>query len=52
MSLACGRLVGVPPASDIEILSVLSHDRPEFGWSEWFGDVDAADYLTSGGKPR
>lgn len=37
-------------ASDSEILSAIGHGRAEFGWNEWFGDVDGADYLTGSGK--
>lgn len=40
----------MPTASDSEILSAIGHGQAEFGWDEWFGDVDAADYLTSVGK--
>jgi hypothetical protein len=37
-------------ASDQEILSEIGHGQREFGWDEWFGDVDGADYLTDGGR--
>jgi DNA-binding Lrp family transcriptional regulator len=36
--------------SDQEILSALGHGERKFGWDEWFGDVDGADYLTDRGK--
>jgi hypothetical protein len=36
--------------SDQEILSEIGHGQREFGWSEWFGDVDGADYLTDVGR--
>ena len=36
--------------SDQEILSAIGHGEREFGWAEWFGDVDGADYLTSAGR--
>jgi hypothetical protein len=36
--------------SDREIMSALGHGEREFGWMEWFGDVDGADYLTDRGK--
>ena len=36
--------------SDQEILSEIGHGQREFGWSEWFGDVDGADYLTDAGR--
>jgi hypothetical protein len=36
--------------SDSEILSAIGHGHAEFGWGEWFGDVDGADYLTDLGK--
>src|ERR1700722_12317813 len=37
-------------ASDREILSALGHGERDFGWDEWFGDVEGADYLTDRGK--
>jgi hypothetical protein len=37
-------------ASDQEILSEIGHGEREFGWNEWFGDVDGAGYLTEGGR--
>jgi len=37
-------------ASDREILSAVGHGQREFGWDEWFGDVEGADYLTDSGK--
>ena len=36
--------------SDQEILSAIGHGEREFGWAEWFGDFDGADYLTAAGK--
>jgi hypothetical protein len=36
--------------SDQEILSEIGHGQREFGWSEWFGDVDGASYLTDDGR--
>jgi hypothetical protein len=36
--------------SDREIMSALGHGEREFGWDEWFGDLDGADYLTDCGK--
>jgi hypothetical protein len=36
--------------SDREIMSALGHGERKFGWDEWFGDVDGADYLTDHGK--
>jgi hypothetical protein len=35
---------------DQEILSQIGHGQREFEWSEWFGDVDGADYLTDVGR--
>jgi hypothetical protein len=35
---------------DLEILSEIGHGQRKFEWSEWFGDVDGADYLTDVGK--
>jgi hypothetical protein len=43
-------LGSMPHASDQEILSEIGHGQREFGWSEWFGDVDGAGYLTDGGR--
>jgi hypothetical protein len=40
----------MPNSSDSEILSAIGHGQTEFGWNEWFGDVDTASYLTSSGK--
>jgi hypothetical protein len=37
-------------ASDREILSALGYGERSFGWDEWFGDVEGADYLTDRGK--
>jgi hypothetical protein len=37
-------------ASDQDILSALGHGQAKFGWAEWFGNVDGADYLTEHGK--
>jgi hypothetical protein len=50
MSSACSMLGHMPIRSDSEILSAIGHGQAEFGWDEWFGDVDTADYLTSVGK--
>ena len=37
-------------ASDREILAALGQGQRNFGWDEWFGDVEGADYLTASGK--
>jgi hypothetical protein len=37
-------------ASDQEILRAIGHGQREFGWGEWFGDVEGADYLTDCGS--
>lgn len=37
-------------ASDEEILRAIGHGEREFGWAEWFGDVDGTSYLTDLGK--
>jgi hypothetical protein len=49
MSSACSMLGHMPTRSDSEILSAIGHGQAEFGWDEWFGDIDTADYLTSVG---
>ena len=35
---------------DQEILAEIGHGQRKFEWSEWFGDVDGADYLTDAGR--